>query len=161
MRSLALITSHEQLSAVDLESHQPYRVAVATSALVKNNDTVLESIPGLSISLDANKSYLINGILVCDASGAAGLKIGFTVPALAVGAWASAVNVGSQGDMSTAITSSIGYGGLNAFRGFVFQGYVINGANAGTLQVQAAQNVATVEDTTFNDQCQLAGYESQ
>lgn len=134
----------------------PLYGALSPSALF-NANTTFANLTGLSVALAANATYKLDGFIVFDASTASDAKLQWTGPAGYSGAWAScAFGTGVSATPAVidltyrAITSQISLGAIGVGSKLVapITGYVAT-TNAGTLQLQGAQNASDATILTF------------
>lgn len=126
-------------------------VVTKTADETVNNSTVLQDDNHLLLALAANEVWQFQIYLIAYApSPTAAYKIGFTVPALAT-YYARAIDQDAAGTFGLQRITGAGTLTLLGPNGntyiYTIEGIVINGANAGNLQLQWAQNTATAEDT--------------
>lgn len=118
----------------------------STATLTKTNDTVLETVPGMSVPLQAGKTYVCYGHLVVTATTGTGIKValvgsnGLTLTSYsATGGKYNANAIGPRVITTTPdaviTTASAAVSELE-----IWATLVVN--VAGTINVQAAQNVA-------------------
>lgn len=135
-----------------------------TADTTRNNSTSLLDITGLSVSLVASATYVLDGWLAWTSNPTADIQFVWTVPSGATGLWSlagphttSAPVVGSE-RINYIDSGAVSYSlGLNAagddeFTGTVFisarpAGYLTT-TNAGTLTLRMAQNTANASNTT-------------
>lgn len=119
-----------------------------------NNSSTLQNDDHLLLAIGANEVWEFEVNLWWIANSSADLKVAFTVPAAATLRWANTgTNTSSvaynetpvQGTSGTAFAFEASTGSDRHTR---FVGYVANGANAGNLQVQWAQNSTHLSDLT-------------
>jgi len=130
------------------------QVSRSTSNFTKNNNDTLGDVTGIAFPIGANQVWAFQVNAPASIGASPDIKLAFTVPA---GASASglayvitdgATNTGTAGAVRIAdLTASTGLAGLTAGVGLVISGVVVNSSTAGTVQLQAAQNSATAEDT--------------
>ena len=131
-----------------------------TAAVTVNNSTTLVDATGLGFSIAANEVWFVQAyLLVQGVSITADWKFGWTYPASATADWgflapgaAAQPGYGTPGVAGTAtamlaITDTLSVGGLNARQGIGLGGVFSAAATAGTIQLQFAQNTATVENS--------------
>ena len=122
-----------------------------------NNSDVLQDDDDLVLTVGANATFLVDGMLINSAAPGADLKIAFTGPAGATLAWVPrglAASAASTSGEVTLAASTIGDGGAlvtgTAGAGTkvttLVTGLLIVGATAGSLQLRWAQNVADASD---------------
>lgn len=121
---------------------------------IVNNSNTLQNDDHLFLALEALLIYEFEAVLsTSTVSTTPDIKVAFTVPAGAAIRWGgvgaqpvfltSTPNGGSAGVSGTAVVFSL----ATANEYVHIRGLVIMGVTAGTLQLQWAQNAATVEDT--------------
>lgn len=155
-------TAGQKLRAAELNA---LAIGVAMTADVTvNNSATLVNATGLSIPLEANSSYGLDGWLHWTSDPTADIKFMYTYPAGCTGFWAgigpvrdTAPVAGSERKNyvdfgSVALTSALGFAGDDEFSATVYvsgipRGYIVVAGTAGTLQLQFAQNTATVSNT--------------
>jgi hypothetical protein len=146
------------LSALITELRPPTAVRVTDGSPV-NNSTVLVADDVLTVSLEANLTYLITAWLVTTSANAADVKIGCTIPSGAAGLWSM---VSGPTTETTAIPGSVDLGaaslaathtrvgaGTSTAVGALIYGYITTSSTAGTFTITMAQATATVADTTM------------
>lgn len=142
----------------DLHENLPGWVSLSrvTSDFVKNADTTLEDVTGLSFSIAASEVwlFLVLGHHVSNTS--ADLKVALTVPSGAVGRYA----IGTLGTSGNQDSDTIGSDLVTISNGndepLQIYGTVVNSTNAGTVQLQAAQNSSHASNTTIYTNSWLA-----
>lgn len=138
------------------------RLILRSSAdLIVNNSTVLVNVPGLALPMLANDIWEFTLIAVAvSVSTTPDGKLHLTLPAGAVFyalCWEvttdGGINISSRND-----TAATPFGVITSNSvPIIMRGIIINGANAGNAQVQFAQYVATVENTTLKtNSCMIA-----
>src|SRR5688572_4182213 len=131
--------------------------AYCTADVTFTSNTTLANITGMSVSLEASAEYIFDGYIAYRAASATpDFKMAFTIPTGATGHWmlhslsaASAANPGNlDAQHSTSFTTAL-TGGTDATLGIAAlpAGYVLT-TNAGTMQVQAAQNTSNAATLT-------------
>jgi hypothetical protein len=126
---------------------------VAAVAEIDNNDTTLSNDLELLLALAANEVWAFDSIVIYDSSTVADYKIAWTVPA---GATIRYQIDGLSAALAAFITSvsasatAVACGGAAVGTALTVRcmGIVANGANAGNLQFQHAQNTGEVSDST-------------
>lgn len=122
---------------------------LATVQTIKNNNTTLGDVTGMGVSVLANATYELRCSIRYTTNSTADIKFGWTFP---VGLTMIYGGVGySTAEVLTTFhgqdqTTTPALGGVAA-AAVLFAGRVIVGANAGTLQLQMAQNTANVSNT--------------
>jgi len=114
-----------------------------------NNSSVLQDDNEILFAVAANEVWQFEGVLnISVITDTTSFKMTFTGPSGAVGSFSAIryTSVGAidsdSGNLGTSISMSAGVG-----RAVYFWGGIHNGANAGNLTLQWAQNSAAVEDT--------------
>lgn len=119
-----------------------------TSNFTKNASTVFGDVTGLSFTIAANEVWTARFVLYCVSTNAADIKLTLTGPAAPTAVRFSipgsdvansAVAFGSNAAISTT--------GLDSL--IVLEAIIRNGANAGTVQLQAAQLASDVSNTVI------------
>ncbi len=128
------------------------KAELAAGQQLTSNSTVFQNITGMALALAANEVWRFHMTLIYISTVAADFKWQFTVPAGATLFYSSGpfnfgaaqIFLASYGAATPAAAD-----GNAANVAIELYGTVINGANAGNLQLQAAQNTGTVEITDF------------
>ena len=124
--------------------------SVTSSTTLQNDDTLL-------VALAANEVVAFTCNILFDAIAAGDIKVAFTVPAAATLIWNYAGGVGVNAAVTvaqfTGVTSSgasqeYGSSGAGNQTPITIHGTVANGANAGDLTLQWAQNTSDATATT-------------
>lgn len=132
---------------------------------LNSNSTTLQNVTDLVLPVEANERWFVEVFIFANFASATGdLKVGWTFPSGLTATWAA---VARPGDLPTvggwlgaagapdAPLSESGVAAVGTRAGLsthAFAGRFIAGGNAGSLQLQAAQNTATVEtDTILRD----------
>jgi len=128
-----------------------------TSDVTVNNSAALANITGLGLSVAANEDWDFEADLQVNSGTAADCKFGSTVPSGCTMFWGQFALVAANFYFNTppgtahivaAIESTaIPCEGATGEMLFHFRGKIHNGANAGTVQMQFAQNTATVANS--------------
>jgi len=144
----------------------PKRVRKTANQSVTNS-TALVNDTHLKFALLANEVWLFEALLFVGGPTAGDIKVAFTVPAGATLSWggvgldlAAAANTAVQ--VLNAQTASggawgLGLQGVGTTVSIKLWGTVVNGANAGDLQMQWAQNTADAAGTTVGVNSWLKG----
>jgi hypothetical protein len=112
-----------------------------------NNSTTLQDDDHLSFSIAANEAWAFHLCLFYRAATTPDVKYALTVPASATYQLFSVQQFQAVGD-GAAITTAVANGsGASVTEGEMASGVVVNGANAGTVQLQWAQNTANASNT--------------
>lgn len=121
-----------------------------------NNSSTPQNDDELLIPLDANSTYIFDGIISYNSSTTADLQLDFTVPSGAVGRRVlNFITSSSTNCLSTSqqfyggliTTSATAIGGTGGGCDIVIRGTVTTSSTSGNFQVLWAQNVAEVSDT--------------
>lgn len=144
----------EKIRASELNSYV-LQVARATADLTKTNNT-LADVTGMSVSLEASATYIFDGYMAWNAASTTpDFKMAFTVPSGATGHWSlftlatgSTVPGNLDAQHATSLTTAL-TGATDATLGVAARpaGFVVT-TNAGTIQVQAAQNTTNATTLT-------------
>lgn len=134
------------LSPIDMQS------AYMTANVTVNNSATLVNATGLAFGVAAYASYHFTMTLFVQTNSTADLKISFTGPAAPT---AFAAGIVSQGLVSTAtgtyanaLGQSLGVDGAIAM--YFISGSIRNGATAGIVQLQFAQDTANASNTIIS-----------
>ena len=118
-----------------------------------NNSSTLQNDDHLILPLGANEVWIFQFFLFSNSSTTADIKIAFTAPTGAVFQYLiSSADIGVDSSTTTATFARMSTGAINIYgesldKLDILRGLVINGANAGNLQLQWAQSLAEVSDT--------------
>lgn len=152
MRSLALITSHDQLSGVSPDDHHTQTALLAESSVptTVNNSTTLEDVTGLSVTLEANKSYRVLALIRFNTGATPDIKFGWSTPSSLFSVQGYSNGTPTDGSFSGGgswanTCTLLVTGGDHVL---LLEGVINVGANAGPLQLRMAQNSADMSDTT-------------
>jgi len=119
-----------------------------TSDETVNNSAVLQNDDQLLLSVAANTVYELTSVIRYNSGATPDIKLHYTVPAgaslrITVFAQAAAVFLGyNQDETTTAVNDGVG-----SATACLVKGIYIGGSNAGTLQLQWAQNTANASNT--------------
>lgn len=123
-----------------------------TAALTKNNNTTLADVTGLAFAVAANETWAFRFVLKGVSTTTAHWKFAVTGPSAPTAVWyghgrPSNIGIAATDTLATEILRE----GITADPGteemIEIAGYIRNGANAGTIQLQAAQQTAQVFNT--------------
>lgn len=122
--------------------------ARTTGDFTKNANTTLGDVTGLSFSIAASEIWGFNMSVPYQTNASAGIKFGLTFPSGATGKWGILYITGT-GHVSDDIANSIGStAGVPGTGGMAhISGTIVNSTNAGTVQLQAAQNASHASNT--------------
>lgn len=131
-----------------------------TADEIVNNSTTLQNDDVLVLPIEANGTYKCKLRAIVNSPTTADIKFKFTGPS---GFFASfeAYEGSSPTSPATVLqgpaieTTSIAFSTINADQILIVEGTIYNGANAGNLQLQWAQNAAVVGDTTVKANSEL------
>ncbi len=147
-----------------------------TIAEVVRNSTVLQADDELLYAITANSVWFFElTLLVFTLTATPNIKFGWAYPTNCVIYWGvSSVAAVSEWTLDIALVASGflkretnsravglpagGIGGVNGICGVSFKAVIVNGANAGTVNLQWAQNTAVNEDTTVMANSHLKAY---
>lgn len=143
---------HDHPSANVADSRRDQWAYLATSQQLTSNSTTFQNVTGMAVLLAANEVWRFSMTLIFISTVAADFKFQFTVPAgatlfFATGSFILGGIPTQAGSVGASISTPAD--GLAGNVAIEIYGTVINGANAGNLQLQAAQNTATVEAIDF------------
>lgn len=136
------------ITAAQLEAVVP-RIGFKTSAQTVNNSTVLVSDSQLFVTVAANTSYVFTGRFLYTSSTTPDIKFGFTYPVLATATYtlygiaAGGATLGAFHQTETSVGALEGGTTIAC----TMTGSWTIGANAGTVQLQWAQNTANASNT--------------
>lgn len=135
----------------------PYVIfhALCSADTTKNANTTLGDITGMSASLEASSTYIFWGYVAYSTGSTPDIKFAFSVPSGATGHWAlHGVSSGSTNPGSLDATHATSFGATTLAaagdtEGLMVRptGYIVT-TNAGTIQMQFAQNSSDASDTT-------------
>lgn len=129
---------------------------VKTSDETVNNSTTFQDDDELLLSLAANETVYFDAWLRHNTGSTPDIKFDFTFPSGATFGWQVA-SVGSADEIAASGTgASITCSGGDEIT--ILRGYVVNGANAGNIQLQWAQDTANVSDTKVLTSSILTGW---
>lgn len=161
---------HTQIQAlatavdVDMQNVDRFLSGYVTTDIPVAASVTYVNATGLSFAVAANQRYAWRAVLFYNAAAAGKLKFGYTIP---VGASMIYGLVGLDTAV-TAVTGTTNFTYLTAVNGIlgaptaatnvfgIAEGTLINGANAGTFQIQFAQNAAS-GTTTLRANSHLIG----
>jgi hypothetical protein len=138
--------------------------AVKSANTARSSTTTRTADPHLTLTLRANVSYTLSGLLILSsAANAAGdLNMDFSFPANAVVHWGgvgpnNTITSGSfiggefqaQSNQTTSPTGATPYGATTVPNTVLLSGYVAVGATAGSLTLQWAQQTSNANATTL------------
>lgn len=121
---------------------------IKTADETVNNSNTLQDDDELNTSVSANETLLVEAFLLVDFKSASDLKIAWSAPALCTGYHPaiSATDVNANGAENHNVASTR-LGTTSQLSLITDDCLFINGANAGTVKLQWAQNTAVAEDT--------------
>lgn len=158
-------TAGQKIAADDLNGLLA-SVVLAADATVNNTSTRV-AVSGLSFSLKASTTYMIDGWLRYTTNPTADIAFGWTLPSGAAGWWsllgpmtttapvASNERINYTDFSSMSMTNALAAGGDDFSTGVIDlcavpRGYITT-TNAGTLQLTFAQAAANVSNTILNE----------
>jgi hypothetical protein len=130
---------------------------IASDQVLTASSTALQNVTSMAATFPATVSGAIfswRGCLFYDATTTADMKFAWTIPTGATMRWGlNALGPGGTNPIYTSITGSgtavsIGALGIGSVLYAIFNGELTMGANAGDLQLQAAQNTSDASVTT-------------
>lgn len=121
----------------------------ATGDFTKNNNVTLGDVTGLSFAIGANEVWTFRFSMKAVSAGAADFKFAVTGPAAPTAVIYGVINANASIGTSAAAAfgTAVSTGSGAAEEWVVVEGVVRNGANAGTIQLQFAQNTLNVSDS--------------
>ena len=131
-----------------------------TSNFTKNNNDTLGNVTGLSFAIPASQVWAFQVFAEASIGATPDIKVALTVPAGAT-ATGLATKIDAAATQSVRVadyTSAQALVSAAAGVGLLLSGTVVNSTTAGTVQVQAAQNTATVEDTIIYAQSYIMAW---
>lgn len=119
----------------------------SASNFTKNANTTLGDVTGVAFAVAASATYLFQFYAVCSAAVAAGNKFAVTGPAAPTSVLISYLTRDSTGgDDAFATATTMTALGAGSYQLVIISGYLVNGANAGTVQLQYAQQTSDASD---------------
>lgn len=138
----------------------PFKVRKTSDETV-NNSAALQNDDDLLMALAANEVWAFEAYLIYTTPATPDIKFAFTVPAGATLQWGTvaydSAGVLVQVDVSASGTSKDFVDGTSY--SIFIQGVVLNGANAGNLQLQWAQNTMNASNTKVLTGSYLIGHQ--
>ena len=131
---------------------------IASDQVLTASSTTLQNVTSMVATFPATVSgaiYAWRGHIFYDATTVADMKFAWTIPTGATMRWGiNALGPGGTNPIYTAITgsgtaTSVGALGIGSVLYALFSGEMTMGANAGNLQLQAAQNTSEASVTTI------------
>lgn len=123
--------------------------ARCTATLTKNNSTAFSDITGLAFAVGANEVWEFAFVVHLVSAVAAGFKMTLTGPAAPTALRFGIISGTGTPGSATAFSSAVNAASNANDQVFMVSGLLRNGANAGTVQLQGAQNAADPTDTKF------------
>lgn len=118
-----------------------------TSDFVKNENTTLGDVTGLSFAIGANEVWMLRIIAILTSHTNADIKYDITVPSGAVGRWGVMRNALTlEATIGTPITGMATQG---VDEHMIIHALVVNSTTPGSVQLQAAQNASHASNTTI------------
>ena len=134
----------------------PFSDAVTTISQTINNTTTLVDVTQLAVYLAASESVFFEAVVRHSGDSTADIKIAFVAPAGATIRWDNDQSIYiSAGDVIIVSSAEIIEGATRAFgaaagtRSINIRGWVVMSTTVGALQMQFAQNTATVANTSI------------
>lgn len=137
------------------------RVAKTAAQTLTQSNTTLQNLTSLVFPVEASEVWFVEAwLLLTDANTTADWKFGWTAPAGATAAWGMLSSVNVAGSLLTAglaqtplVTLSLAdvaqEGGGGVTHPTMLAGWFTMGANAGNVQLQAAQNTSNASNNTI------------
>lgn len=155
LTSKGLITTGAQsIAGVKTFASPPIGIdgyARKTADFTKNNSTVFGDVTDLAFAIEASSEYDFEFVMKFVSAAAAGIKFQLTGPAAPTGViyGLNRTPLAGQVGAAVAFSTSIAFGSSAVEEMMTIRGHVRNGANAGTVQLQSAQQVADVSNTVI------------
>jgi hypothetical protein len=135
------ITASGGVTWASTSSTLNFAYAKTSANFTKNANTTLGDVTGLSFSVAANETWVFRVVMYEVSATAADWKVAVTGPAAATANFAMHSSMDTPGAArTTSYSTGMAVGGSAVDDVMVMEGIIINGANAGTVQIQAAQN---------------------
>jgi hypothetical protein len=113
-----------------------------------NNSNVLQNDDELLFAVAANEIWEFTIYVIYDSGATPDFKHNLTGPvASAIYEHDTGLTVAAAAAITVGAAAWIGYGAGSPALGLIIRGIIVNGANAGNLQLQWAQNTADASDT--------------
>ena len=132
----------------------------STANFTKNNNDTLGDVTGISFAIPASQVWGFRVTAQALIGATPDIKVAFTVPAAATGT-GLATKLDAAGMVNVRVTDWTAANALvtaAAGVGIELTGVIVNSTTAGTVQLQAAQNTATVEDTILYAQATIEAW---
>lgn len=121
----------------------------STANFTKNNNTTLGDVTGMSFAVGANETWAFRLTFREVTAVAAGWKYTFTGPAAATAVWFGGARGAAAANAVTNFGTTFTQNGTANDEYETIGGLLRNGANAGTVQLQAAQNAADATNSVI------------
>lgn len=136
-------------------TYHPITKLVTTDQTLNQSDTALQNVTSLVQAIGASETWAFEFHIFYDTSTGADFKVSITFPSSPTSLRYHSMGkepVGSTFDSdndATAGGTAFGFPGLGAggVEMIIVSGYIVNGANAGNIQFQAAQNSSEASNT--------------
>lgn len=148
----------DKVRAVSLRNSFPV-FGYAGTDVAKNNSVAYYDAPGLTVYMDADAVYALDGYIAYTSGATPGMRVTIAAPTNATGWWSTfPVTAGPTGDVEGirktdfAATTEQGLGGSASFSGRMMcwpQGYIRTNNHAGPLRVRFAQLVSDPSATVI------------
>ncbi len=132
-------------------------VVVKTADETMTNDTTLQDDNHIFFAVGANEKWAFELFTLVFAHATPDLKFGFTAPTGATVTWAR-FGIADDEQISN-LGDTILQGGGSTLRIISYRGLITNGSNAGTFQLQFAQNTSNANATTMKAGTYLIAHE--
>lgn len=146
---------------MNLQQQDEYFVALASDQ-TWNTDAETDPVTDLDFDVEASATYVFEFVLIASSADNADIKIELTGPASPTAIWyqfigptqtgtgGGALNQQQNADVASAFTTELAAGGANSGnRMYLVKGVLVNGANAGTVVLEAAQNTSQASNTVI------------
>lgn len=143
-----------------VQAHPLTYVSRTTSNFTKNNNDSFTNVTGLSFPIGDSEVWSFAVYAQASIGATPDIKLQFTAPSGAA-ATGNASKLDAAGIASVRVSDWLASNALTSAAagvGLILTGTVVNSTTAGTVQLQAAQNSATVEDTIIYSQSYLIAW---
>jgi len=145
--NVAALTAAQVLTMLGVKN---LSVVVKASDESWTSSTVLADVATMSFSVSANKTYLYLFLLDCNSHATPDWKLSIVSPASPGKLSIMALDTGSNPAAGgTATPQTVGTASSTARYPVLVLGHLVNGANAGTLKLQAAQRYSSAQTVTI------------
>lgn len=137
--------------------------ARSSSDFTKNNNTTLGDVTGLSFAVGASEVWTFRFSLKAISAGAADFKFALTGPSAPTAVIYGVINANASISTSaaSAFATAISTGSGGSEEWVIVEGTLRNGANAGTVQLQFAQNTLNASDSIIRAESYVMAWKIQ